>query len=382
MLKIIKLFIVFFFVCFFVNVSFTDVNSDLKNKKQELNKLQTDISNKKAEKNKLEKEEKKVKNELQNILKSIERNEKELKDLQEKIAETEKNLQFASDNFNESDTSKQKYAKTVNEQYVAYTKMKAVSYFDYPMEFKVKQAGIKDLSKKYSVAKNKNISAQSDINKYSSAKKEYENLKSKQQTLMEKNKKLQKDKNSLLKTTAGKRLKAEQDIKELNNSEKALKALVEKLMKASQSQDKTKQGAGTGARRNDLPWPVNGKIILNYGKNKHPDYPDLGTKDALIISNGIKIKAADNSHVKSVEEGTVMFAQEFRRYGKMIIINHKDVFYSFYCQLNKILVKENQKISKQQDIAKLGKGENAVLYFEIRQSGEPENPLLWLKDKK
>ncbi|MBQ3943625.1 MAG: peptidoglycan DD-metalloendopeptidase family protein, partial [Elusimicrobia bacterium] len=145
---------------------------------------------------------------------------------------------------------------------------------------------------------------------------------------------------------------------------------------------KTKQGAGTGARRNDLPWPVNGKIILNYGKNKHPDYPDLGTKDALIISNGIKIKAADNSHVKSVEEGTVMFAQEFRRYGKMIIVNHKDVFYSFYCQLNKILVKENQKISKQQDIAKLGKGENAVLYFEIRQSGEPENPLLWLKDKK
>ena len=58
---------------------------------------------------------------------------------------------------------------------------------------------------------------------------------------MDKNKKLQKDKNSLLKTTAGKRVKAEQEIKDMNNSEKALKALVNKLMKASQNKDKTKK---------------------------------------------------------------------------------------------------------------------------------------------
>lgn len=361
---------------FSVNMAFADVNSDLKNRKHELNKLHTDISNKKAEKNKLVKEEKKVKQELQKIQKSIDQTEKELKSLKEKISETEKKLQFASDVYNESDMSKQKYAQMLNDKYLSYTKMKLVSYFDYPIEYKIKQTDIEHNSKEYNVAKDTNITAQSDINKYTTAKKEYENLKNKQQTLMEKNKKLKKDKNALLKTTAGKRVKAEQDIKELNNSEKALKALVDKLMKASQNQNKTTKPTSTNTRKNNLPWPVNGKIVLNYGKNKHPDL------DTNVISNGIKIKAQDYSTIKAVEEGTVVFVGEFRSYGKMIIVDHKGVFFSVYGQLDKISVKEEQKVVRQQEVAKVGKGEDSILYFEIRQYNVPENPLLWLKEKK
>ena len=377
MLNIIKTIIILFLICFTVNISFTDVNSDLKNKKQELNKLHTDISNKKAEKNKLMKEEKKVKQELQKITKSIEKNEKELKNLKRKISDTEKKLQFASDVYNESGTSKQKYSQIINEQYLSYTKKKVVSYFDYPIELKIKQEQIKQNSNKYNAAKDKNINAKSDMNKYSAVKNEYEKLKDKQQSLMEKNKKLQKDKNSLLKTTAGKRIKAEQEIKNMNNSEKALKALVNKLMKASQNKNPAKKVQSSNTRKNNLPWPVNGKIILNYGKNQHPDLDN-----AKYISNGIKIKAQDYATIKSVEEGTVAFVGEFRSYGKMVIIDHKGHFFSFYCQLDKISVKENQKVTRQQDIAKLGSGEKSVLYFEIRQNNDPENPLLWLKERK
>lgn len=377
MLNIIKTIIILFFVFFYIGTLSADVNSDLKNKKQELNKLHTELSNKKAEKNKLIKEEKKVKQELQKIVKSIETNEKELKSLKEKIAETEKNLQFASDMYNESDTSKQKYSQIINEQYSSYTKKKIVSYFDYSLDFKLKQKYIEKNSNKYNIARDKNINAKSDINKYTSIKNEYEKLKNKQQVLMEKNKKLQKDKNSLLKTTAGKRVKAEQEIKDMNNSEKALKALVNKLIKASQNKDKTKKVQSSNTRKNNLPWPVNGKIVLNYGKNQHPDLDN-----AKYISNGIKIKSQDNSTIKSVEEGTVAFVGEFRSYGKMIIIDHKGNFFSFYCHLDKTLVKENQKVIRQQEIAKVGSGENSVLYFEIRQNNDPENPLLWLKERK
>ncbi len=374
--NIIKLITILFISFFTVNISLADVNSDLKNRKQELNKLHKDISNKKAEKNKLVKEEKKVKQELQKIAKSIANNEKELKSLNEKISETEKNLQFASERYNESDTSKQKYSQIINDKYLDYTKMKLVSYFDYSTEFKLKKEDIKENSNKYNIAKDKNITAQSDINKHTAAKNEYERLKNKQQNLINKNKKLEKDKNALLKTTAGKRVKAEQEIKDMNNSEKALKALVDKLMKASKNKDSKKKITSTNTRKNNLPWPVSGKIVLNYGKNKHPD---LNTN---VISNGIKIKAQDNATIKSVEEGTVIFAGEFRSYGNMIILDHKGVFFSFYCQLDKFLVKENQKVVKQQEIAKVGKGENSVLYFEIRQANIPENPLLWLKERK
>ncbi len=376
--NIIKLITILFISLFTINISLADVNSDLKNRKQELNKLHKDISNKKAEKNKLVKEEKKVKQELQKIAKSIESNEKELKKLKDKILEAEKNLQFASKRYSESDNSKQKYSQIINEQYTDYTKMKLVSYFDYSAEFKMKKEYIKENSDKYNIAKDKNITAKSDINKHTTEKNEYEKLKDKQQELISKNKKLEKEKNALLKTTAGKRFKAEQDIKELNNSEKALKALVDKLMKASQNKDAKRKVKSTNTRKNNLPWPVNGKIILNYGKYNHPD-PTMKTK---LVSNGIKIKAQDNSTIKSVEEGTVIFAGEFRSYGNMIILDHKGVFFSFYCQLDKFLVKENQKVVRQQEIAKVGKGDNSVLYFEIRQENVPENPLLWLKERK
>ena len=43
---------------------------------------------------------------------------------------------------------------------------------------------------------------------------------------------------------------------------------------------------------------------------------------------------------------------------------------------------ENQKVIRQQEIAKVGSGDKSVLYFEIRQGDVSENPLLWLKEKK
>ena len=374
----IKIIIISFLLFCFVNISFTDVKTDLQNRKKELNALHTDISNKKAEKDKLVKEEKKVKQELKNILKNIEKNEQELKTLNNKITVTEKELKKASERFCDFDCKKQECSKIINEQYISYIKRKSVSFFDDSLDFKIRQICLKDFSQSYMSVKDKTMTAQADINKYTQAKNKYESLKEKQKALVQKNKKLQEDKNNLLKTTAGKRIKAEQDIKELKNSEKALKSLVEKLIKASQNKDKTRKVQSSNTRKNNLPWPVDGKIVLNYGKYKHPD-PNMNTN---LVSNGIKIKAQDYSVIKSVEEGTVVFAGEFRSYGKMIIIDHKGIFFSFYCQLDKILVKENQKVIRQQDIAKIGKGEQSVLYFEIRQNNDPENPLLWLKEKK
>ena len=115
--------------------------------------------------------------------------------------------------------------------------------------------------------------------------------------------------------------------------------------------------------------------MLNYGKNKHPD---LNTN---VISNGIKIKARNNAIIKSVDEGEVVFTGEFRSYGKMIIIDHKGVFFSVYGELGNILVSEGQAVSRGANIAKLGSGDNSVLYFEIRQYNVPENPVLWLEEK-
>ncbi|MDD3053570.1 MAG: peptidoglycan DD-metalloendopeptidase family protein [Endomicrobiaceae bacterium] len=362
---------------FFINFSVADTNSDLQGRTQQLNQLKENINKKKAEKNRLIKEEKKVKKELQRISSSISHTEKQLKILQSKIKEAEKNLMYASKQYSEADKEKHFFNKQIENEVFLYNQRKAVKYFDYPLEFKIRQLSIQDKYYKFNTASNKGEKAQSNIGKYDKAKKEFLSLKNKQELLINRNKRLQQNKNEILKTTAGKRVKAEQDIKSLNDSAKALEALVKKLMQANKNQKRiTSLRSANTDRRNNLPWPVEGEIILNYGKNKHPDL------DTNVISNGIKIKTQNNAIIKSVDAGIVVFTGEFRSYGKIIIIDHKGVYFSVYGQLDTILVSEDQSISRGTTVAKVGSGDNAVLYFEIRQYNVPENPKLWLKEKK
>ncbi|MDD2524411.1 MAG: peptidoglycan DD-metalloendopeptidase family protein [Endomicrobiaceae bacterium] len=362
---------------FFINFSVADTNSDLQGRTQQLNQLKENINKKKAEKNRLIKEEKKVKKELQRISSSISHTEKQLKILQSKIKEAEKNLMYASKQYSEADKEKHFFNKQIENEVFLYNQRKAVKYFDYPLEFKIRQLSIQDKYYKFNKASNKGEKAQSNIGKYDKAKKEFLSLKNKQELLINRNKRLQQNKNEILKTTAGKRVKAEQDIKSLNDSAKALEALVKKLMQANKNQKRiTSLRSANTDRRNNLPWPVEGEIILNYGKNKHPDL------DTNVISNGIKIKTQNNAIIKSVDAGIVVFTGEFRSYGKIIIIDHKGVYFSVYGQLDTILVSEDQSISRGTTVAKVGSGDNAVLYFEIRQYNVPENPKLWLKEKK
>ena len=346
----IKIIVVLLLLFYLVNISFTDVKYDLNNRKQELSKLHTNLLNKKAEKYKLLKEEKKVRSELNKIFNSIKKNEKELSYIKIKLVKTEKELKIASDKYCISNFKKQKCTQKFNNQYYDYVRRKMVSCC--PIELKIRQIS------------------------FTKVKNKYEKLKKQQQTLIYRNKQLQNDKQNLLKTTAGKRVKAEQDIQELKNSENALKSLIDKLIKASKDEKQYLKVLSPNTRKNNLPWPVEGQLILNFGKNKHP------TLNTNVISNGIKIKTTNNSQIKTVEDGVVVFAGDFSKYGQMIVVDHKGLFYSIYCQLDKILVKENQKVIKQQNIATLGNGKKSVLYFEIRQYNIPENPLLWLKEKK
>ncbi|MGE4384768.1 MAG: murein hydrolase activator EnvC [Endomicrobiaceae bacterium] len=363
------------FFCF-VSFSAADTNSDLQGRTRELNQLKQNINKKKAEKKKLLKEEKKVRKELRKISSSIIGIEKQLKVLHSKIKESEKKLMYASQQYCEADKEKNIFCNKIEDEVLLYNKRKLVRYFEYPLEFKMRLLSIQDKYHKFNAADNREKKAQTNIVKYKKAKKEFISLKNKQEFLINKNKKLQQNKNKLLKTTAGKRIKAEQDIKALNDSAKALQSLIKKLMQASKNKKRiTSLRSASTERRNNLPWPVYGVITLNYGKNKHPDL------DTNVISNGIKIKTKNNAIIKSVDAGEVVFTGEFRSYGKMIIIDHKGVFFSVYGQLNKILVSEGQNVSRGENVAKTGAGNNAVLYFEIRQYNVPENPVLWLKER-
>ena len=84
---------------------------------------------------------------------------------------------------------------------------------------------------------------------------------------------------------------------------------------------------------------------------------------------------AEVSAVHHAIDGTVVFAGKFRSYGNLIIIKHNETFLSAYAHINKILVKEDSKVSKGQLIAKLGDTDSIkpILHFQIRKSNGAEN---------
>ncbi len=71
-----------------------------------------------------------------------------------------------------------------------------------------------------------------------------------------------------------------------------------------------------------------------------------------------------------------------RGYGNVIILSHDEGYSTVYAHNSVNLVKKGQYVKKGSVIAKVGRTGNATgphLHFEVRLSGKPINPLLYLK---
>jgi murein hydrolase activator len=142
-------------------------------------------------------------------------------------------------------------------------------------------------------------------------------------------------------------------------------------------------GAGAGAEasvplsvyRGALPWPVAGRVRVPFGPRKHPRF------DTYTVSNGVEIEAAPETPVLAVEEGVVAFAERFRGYGLMVILDHGGKHHTLYAHLGELEVRSAQRVARGQRLGKVGSGgpDGAGLYFEVRFQGRPEDPQDWLE---
>jgi septal ring factor EnvC (AmiA/AmiB activator) len=129
-----------------------------------------------------------------------------------------------------------------------------------------------------------------------------------------------------------------------------------------------------GAFRGSLPWPVEGPVLVGFGRRKHPRF------DTYTLHNGIEIEAPPDTPVRAVHEGRVVFADRFLGYGLMVVVDHGEKHHSLYAQLGDLAVAPGQTISAGTVIGTTGTGgaEGPGLYFEMRYQGRPEDPLEWL----
>jgi septal ring factor EnvC (AmiA/AmiB activator) len=199
--------------------------------------------------------------------------------------------------------------------------------------------------------------------------------------------------------------------KELEESSKHLMALINKLEKErkqalareararrqreqqqrqQQQQARTTPTPGTSApsvehyvdgdskfakRRGQLTWPISGKLVSTYGKIKHPTF------NTYTFNKGIGIGASPGSEFRVIEAGQVLYANAFKGYGNLLIVDHGDSYYSLYAQASELLVQVGDRVKRNQVVGRTGEGgalNGSALYFEIRHQGKPENPLEWL----
>jgi septal ring factor EnvC (AmiA/AmiB activator) len=129
-----------------------------------------------------------------------------------------------------------------------------------------------------------------------------------------------------------------------------------------------------GALRGSLPWPVEGRVRAGFGRRKHPRF------DTYTVHNGLEIEAPPDAPVQAVHEGRVVFADRFRGYGLMVVVDHGDKRHSLYAQLAEVAVVVGQDVAAGTVVGTgdPGGADGPGVYFEVRFQGRPEDPLPWL----
>jgi septal ring factor EnvC (AmiA/AmiB activator) len=180
-------------------------------------------------------------------------------------------------------------------------------------------------------------------------------------------------------------------IKELEANARRLQAMVERLEAKSRKvytpkkETKTSLGGpslppisdkGFGAQKGRLSIPAKGQIVGSFGRHKHPEF------NSYTVSNGISIAAPQGADVHAVYDGQVIFADYFKGYGNMVIVDHGGGFFSLYAHAARIVKKVGATVSRNEVVATVGDVDSSKgpsLYFEIRYQGKPVDPSPWFR---
>jgi septal ring factor EnvC (AmiA/AmiB activator) len=156
--------------------------------------------------------------------------------------------------------------------------------------------------------------------------------------------------------------------------EKDVRGLLESL--ARPGSEGPPGSLGFARRRGMLEWPARGRVAIPFGNVRHPRF---GTE---VPHPGVEIAAPEGQAVRAVFDGRVVYADWFRGYGQMLVIDHGDGYLSIYGHVDERLVSGGQMVRQGERIAHCGSGgsfEIPGLYFEIRHEGRPVDPAGWLR---
>ena len=134
------------------------------------------------------------------------------------------------------------------------------------------------------------------------------------------------------------------------------------------------KGRSLALQRGGLIKPIAGRVVRKYGKYKVSGFSDY------VFSKGLEFLGKEDSTIRVIADGRVMYDGRMPGYGQILIVDHVDRYYSLYGLLHKVLISAGDVVAKGEELALIGKpdakGKN--FYFEIRKNGKPVNPMSYL----
>ena len=121
--------------------------------------------------------------------------------------------------------------------------------------------------------------------------------------------------------------------------------------------------------------PVQGKIINFFGPFKNTRY------NVTNYRSGVDIRSDRGEPIHSVSGGRIMYADWFKGYGNMMIIDHGHSYFTLYAHLEEMFKQKGEAVKSGEVIATVGESgalSGPGLYFEVRHRGKPEDPQMWL----
>ncbi len=116
-------------------------------------------------------------------------------------------------------------------------------------------------------------------------------------------------------------------------------------------------------------WPIQGTLTSRFG-------PRNGS-----FHDGVDIAAPAGAPVRAAAAGRVIFSDNLRGYGKMVILKHANGFTTVYAHHQRNLVKDGQTVGRGDIVGEVGESgrvSRPSLHFEVRSGKSARNPIHYL----
>ena len=182
-------------------------------------------------------------------------------------------------------------------------------------------------------------------------------------------------KRSLARRVHADRTSARAALVELEKAARALEETLARLGAEPSLPRPPSEGAGFAGQKGRLTSPVQGRVAQAFGRVVDAEF---GTQT---FRSGVVFEAALGAPVQAVAPAVVRFAGWFRGYGRLVILDHGDRFFTVSGHLADLAVAVGDAVAAGDAIGTVGDTgslSGAGLYFEIRRGSEPLDPGDWL----